>query len=133
MLVLSGPSAAVRDLSGLQDYEAMGDAVKPAAVVARMRANATSRGLSLANMSGLIAIAAAEEDEPYEGENDARLGGELARAVLQQVQTQNQAAACIQGVFRRRRARIQLEERFRLRKLKLEAERREKGARAFQR
>lgn len=133
MLVLSGSSAAVRDFSALQDFKAMEDAVMPAAAVARMRAIAASRGLSLENMSGLIANAAAEEDKPYHGEDDARLGGELARAVLQQVQAQNRAAAGIQGAFRRRRARRDLEERFRLRKVKLEAQRREEGARIIQR
>lgn len=75
----------------------MGDAVRPAVAVARIRALAASRGLSLEDVSTLSAAArAVDVAEGGAGEMNERLGAELARAVLEQDRTQRRAAARIQ-------------------------------------
>lgn len=61
------PSRAIREAAGREDYEAMGDAVRPAEVVARLRASATARGVSLSQiMSGAF-------DDEY-GDDEGGLG-----------------------------------------------------------
>lgn len=50
-LVMFEPRQAIRDAAGREDFEAMGDAVRPAVAVARLRASAAARGLSLSEMS----------------------------------------------------------------------------------
>lgn len=49
-LVMSKPSRAIRDAAGKEDFEALGDAVRPAAAVARLRARAAARGISISEL-----------------------------------------------------------------------------------
>lgn len=128
-LVLFGPASTIRDCAGPEDFEAMGDAVRPAVAVARIRALAASRGVSLEDMSESARKVFAESCEM----DERLLGGELARAVLQQQETQRRAAATLQGRWRRRKARRLLDERSQERKIKLDIERRNRGAQSVQR
>lgn len=50
-LVMFKPRQAIRDATGQEDFKAMGDAVRPAVAVARLRASAAARGVSLSEMS----------------------------------------------------------------------------------
>lgn len=77
----------------------MGEAVRPAVAVARIRALAASRGVSLEDLTASATAAVAKgrgSEGQYDGELDERLGGELARAVLEQERTQGRAAARLQ-------------------------------------
>ena len=127
----------------------MADAVRPAVAVARMRASAASRGISLEDMSQPATAGTSgrgrDGEEEEGGATAAAAGGDgsatagmaegalLARAVLQQEDTQRRAAICVQRAVRRRKAKRLLEERFRLQKIKLEKARRDRGARSVQR
>lgn len=139
MLVLQAPSTSVRDFSGTEDFKAMEDAVRPAVAVARMRSLAASRGMSLEDVSKmsaaatLAAVATADDRTPVDGVLDDRLGGELARAVIEQEKTQRSAAARIQGSWRQMRFRCVLRERFRLRAIEIDQERRDMGSQIIQR
>lgn len=53
-LVMCKPRQAIRDAAGAEGLEAMDAAVKPAAAVARLRASAAARGVSLSEMSALL-------------------------------------------------------------------------------
>lgn len=147
-LVLFAPSSAIRECAGPKDYESMAEAVKPALAVARMRASAASRGVSLEDMSQLGRASAGsvgggggrggeEEEEEETGVSSAVVGvaegALLARAVLQQEDTQRRAAVRVQRTVRRKTAKRLMDERFRLQKIKLEKARRDRGARRVQR
>lgn len=95
----------------------------PALAVARLRASAASLGVSLKDLSLSTGRARAGEGEV----DESMLGGELARAVLQQQETQRRAAEAVQIAWRRRKANRLLDERFATRKEKLKIERRERG------
>lgn len=136
-LILSAPSLMIRACAGPEDFEAMGDAVRPAVAVARMRALAASRGMSLADMTEFTAGPPYHYDGTEEADADGAVperltGGELARALLQQEETQRRAAARLQGAWKRKKARGLLEARFQARKVQLENERRDRGARRIQ-
>lgn len=97
----------------------MDTAVRPVVSVARMRALAASRGVSLEGMAEIspnVLEGGGEQDE-------SQLGGELARAVLHQQETQRRAATMMQMSWRRRKARRFLNKRFEARKIKLEEKR----------
>lgn len=151
-LVLYAPSSTIRDCAGPEDFESMADAVKPALAVARMRASAASRGVSLEDMSRSARVSGSvgeghdgeeEEEEEGGGGGGGRRGGStavgptegalLALAVLQQEDTQRRAAVRVQRAVRRKKAQNLLDERFRLQKVKLEKAKRDRGARRVQR
>ncbi|CAN0035308.1 unnamed protein product, partial [Pylaiella littoralis] len=134
-LVMSKPSRAIRDAAGKKDFEALGDAVMPAAAVARLRARAAARGISLSEMmAGEDVGSYGDDDDDDEAAMAKRLSGsELARAVLKQQEAQRRAAEAVQFAWKRRKARACLEKRFQERKGKIIGERRELTALRLQR
>ncbi|CAB1110546.1 unnamed protein product [Ectocarpus sp. CCAP 1310/34] len=136
-LVMFEPSRAIREAAGREDFEAMGDAVRPAEVVARLRASAAARGVSLSQiMSGAFDDDDGGDDEDGVGEDGVpkRLSGsELARAVLKQQESQRRAAEAVQLAWRKRKAMLHLEGLFAKRKVKILNDRRESSALRLQR
>lgn len=74
----------------------MVEAVSPSVAVARMRALAASRGVSLDEFAAFGPAKDREGEGPYDGRLDERLGVELARAVSEQEKTRWRAAAHVQ-------------------------------------
>eukprot|EP00752_Nemacystus_decipiens_P006227 g5617.t1 len=134
-LVMFRPRQAIRDAAGPEDFESMGEAVRPAAAVARLRASAAARGVSLSEMSGGGTTSdAVGSDDDEEAMAMKRLSGsELARAVLKQQEAQGSAALALQLAWRKRKARLHLDDRFAKRKVKIIKERRENTALRVQR
>ncbi|CAM9198538.1 unnamed protein product, partial [Ectocarpus sp. 12 AP-2014] len=138
-LVMFEPSRAIREAAGREDFEAMGDAVRPAEVVARLRASAAARGVSLSQiMSGVF------DDDDDGGDDEGGVAGEdgvpkrlsgseLARAVLKQQESQRRAAEAVQLAWRKRKAMLHLEGLFAKRKVKVLNDRRELSALRLQR
>lgn len=65
-LVMSKSSHTIRDAAGKEDFEALGDAVMPAAAVARLRARAAARGISISELMASGDIGRDEDD--YDGD-----------------------------------------------------------------
>ncbi|CAM9976055.1 unnamed protein product [Ectocarpus sp. 6 AP-2014] len=138
-LVMFKPSRAIREAAGREDFEAMGDAVRPAEVVARLRASAAARGVSLSQiMSGAF------DDDDNDGDHEGGVAGEdgvpkrlsgseLARAVLKQQESQRRAAEAVQLAWRKRKAMLHLEGLFAKRKVQILNDRRELSALRLQR
>lgn len=130
ILVLPQPLTTIRDYSEREDFEAMVEAVSPSVAVARMRALAASRGVSLDEFAAFGPAKDREGEGPYDGRLDERLGVELARAVSEQEKTRWRAAAHVQNAWRRQVQRRIMHGRFYLRKMQLEEVRRHRRQRS---
>eukprot|EP00903_Cladosiphon_okamuranus_P007817 g7563.t1 len=136
-LVMFKPRQTIRDAAGREDFDAMGDAVRPAVAVARLRASAAARGVSLSEMStggvGSDAAAGSDDDDEVAMALKRLSGSELARAVLEQQEAQQRAAVALQLAWKKRKAMLHLEGLFKKRKVKMINERRQLSAFRLQR